>query len=515
MPIKRLNIPIRLNDLFKVIRFFNSREEELHVSYQDLKNQLQTDLTVTAGSSTLDGLTDVTITSVANGQVLVYDSATSQWINQTAGPATTLDGLTDVTIAAVANGQFLVYNSGTSQWQNLTVSIPTTINSLTDVNTPSPVNGNVLTWDSATSQWIALAPAYSSTFAGLSDVNVAGVADDNTIRYDAASSKWVPTNITPATSLNGLTDVTLSSPANGQILIYNSTTSKWENQNAPTGTGTVTNVATGTGLTGGPITTTGTISLNTKLAPADSIAGNAGKFLRVNSGATAVEYADALNGTGFVKASGTTITYDNSTYVPTSTSVSTTNSSLSGGGSLSSSLTLQLVNDSASPGNDKVYGTDSSGTKGWYNAATGGGITALTGDVAASGTGSVVATLASNLKTGSFGVTVDGVTGIVQVGTVGYVVMPYAGNITGFSITANVAGTVSFDITSASGAIPTVSIITSGYPTITGTNFTTSTAVGGWSTVFAAGDVFGFSVRASPAPATIKNATLTIRTTRT
>ena len=67
---------------------------------------------------------------------------------------------------------------------------------------------------------------------------------------------------------------------------------------APTGTGTVTNVATGTGLTGGPITTTGTISLNTKLAPADSIAGNAGKFLRVNSGATAVEYADVASGGG-------------------------------------------------------------------------------------------------------------------------------------------------------------------------------------------------------------------------
>jgi hypothetical protein len=148
---------------------------------------------------------------------------------------------------------------------------------------------------------------------------------------------------------------------------------------------------------------------------------------------------------------------------------------------------------------------------------SGGGITELTTDVTtpAASSGVTVATLAPNLKTGSFGVTVDGVTGIVQVGTIGYVVMPYAGNITGWSITANVAGTISFDITRSSGAIPTVSIITSGYPTITGTNFTTSTAVGGWSTSFLAGDVFGFSVRASPAPASIKNATLTIRTTRT
>lgn len=57
------------------------------------------------------------------------------------------------------------------------------------------------------------------------------------------------------------------------------------------GTGTVTEVDTGTGLTGGPITTTGTIALDSKLAPADSLTGNAGKFLRVNAGETAVEYA--------------------------------------------------------------------------------------------------------------------------------------------------------------------------------------------------------------------------------
>ena len=176
---------------------------------------------------------------------------------------------------------------------------------------------------------------------------------------------------------------------------------------------------------------------------------------------------------------------------------------------------VELDGDNASPGNDKVYGTSPTGVKGWYNAATGGGITALTGDVAASGTGSVVATLAPNLKTGSFGVTVDGVTGVVQVGNIGYVVMPYAGTITGWSITSNVVGTVSFDVTKASGAIPTISIITSNFPTISGINFDTQPVTGGqWTIAFAAGDVFGFSVRSSPAPSLIKNATLTIRTTR-
>lgn len=63
------------------------------------------------------------------------------------------------------------------------------------------------------------------------------------------------------------------------------------------GSGTVTSVATGTGLTGGTITTTGTISLDSKLSPADSLTGNSLKVLRVNAGETAVEYATPTTGT--------------------------------------------------------------------------------------------------------------------------------------------------------------------------------------------------------------------------
>lgn len=55
------------------------------------------------------------------------------------------------------------------------------------------------------------------------------------------------------------------------------------------GSGTVTEVDTGTGLTGGPITTTGTISLDSKLAPLDTL-GSAGQLIRVNAAATALEY---------------------------------------------------------------------------------------------------------------------------------------------------------------------------------------------------------------------------------
>lgn len=58
------------------------------------------------------------------------------------------------------------------------------------------------------------------------------------------------------------------------------------------GSGTVSSITAGTGLTAtptNPITTTGTILLNSKLAPLDTL-GSAGQLIRVNAGATALEY---------------------------------------------------------------------------------------------------------------------------------------------------------------------------------------------------------------------------------
>jgi hypothetical protein len=62
-------------------------------------------------------------------------------------------------------------------------------------------------------------------------------------------------------ALDGLTDVTLTSVSNGQLLAYDATAGYWKNATIGSGTGTVTSVATGAGLTGGPVTTTGTIAL--------------------------------------------------------------------------------------------------------------------------------------------------------------------------------------------------------------------------------------------------------------
>jgi parallel beta-helix repeat protein len=56
---------------------------------------------------------------------------------------------------------------------------------------------------------------------------------------------------------------------------------------------------------------------------------------------------------------------------PNTRTISTIDS-LTGGGDLTADRTLSLVNDSATPGNNKVYGTDGAGTKGWKNDPAGG-----------------------------------------------------------------------------------------------------------------------------------------------
>ena len=457
--------------------------------------------------------------------------------------------------------------------------------------------------------------------------------------------------------------------------------SAWVFDNSAYLTTAVTSVATGTGLTGGTITGAGTIQLNTKLAPADNLTGNALKYLRVNSGETAVEYATAsssggiLHGTtsgtdtytvtiigatayadgdaylirfaignttsatlninsqgaiplyrnndgpllgGDVLAGGEMICVYNSTlnifqcigvspnsliaYVTNDDSVTITKGqpvyAFSGTGDRmtvklayntgdsTSAQTVGLVLSTSIAANQKglimMQGlldglSNVKPVNGWadgspvYLGTTAGSITptkqyapnhlvylgfVTTANPGSAGrvyvrvqngfeldelhnvqaqtpanndtlyydntvtpkqwkTTSVNTLLNPSIKAGSFGVTVDGVTSVIQVGQTGFVTMPYAGTITGWSITTNAVGSIQFDVWKASGAIPTIanSIVASAPPTLTSAQFVTSTTLTGWTTTFSAGDVFGFYVNS--VSSTVKNATLTIRCTKT
>jgi len=80
----------------------------------------------------LTDLNDVVITTPSDGQALVYDSSSGDWVNET--PASTVDSLTDTTITTPSDEDILRYDSGTSKWVNEALP-PTVINTDGDPGT--------------------------------------------------------------------------------------------------------------------------------------------------------------------------------------------------------------------------------------------------------------------------------------------------------------------------------------------------------------------------------------------
>jgi hypothetical protein len=118
-----------------------------------------------------------------------------------------------------------------------------------------------------------------------------------------------------------------------------------------------------------------------------SFLGNQGRVVKVNDAATALEFGaigEGPAGTTFIALTdtpnvfGTSSTYysltvnsANSAVVFSANNVTTTNSLTGGGNPNSPAWTaLKLVNDTTTPGNNKYYGTNGSGTRGWQSIQT-------------------------------------------------------------------------------------------------------------------------------------------------
>lgn len=88
-----------------------------------------------------------------------------------------------------------------------------------------------------------------------------------------------------------------------------------------------------------------------------------------------------------------------------------------------------------------------------------------------------------------------------------------AGTIIEWALTGNPSGSLVLDIWKAAGAIPTGAntIVAAAPPTLTTQALNNSSALTGWTTSIAAGDVFGFSVTSAT---TVTKAILTLRIQR-
>jgi len=102
------------------------------------------------------------------------------------------------------------------------------------------------------------------------------------------------------------------------------------------------------------------------------------------------------------------------------------------------------------------------------------------------------------VNTGSFGITIDGAGSAITTGVKGYVVIPFSGTITGWTIVADQTGSIVVDIWKDTYANfpPTVAdtIAGSEKPTLSSARKNQDNSLSTWTTAVSSGDLIAFNV---------------------
>lgn len=153
------------------------------------------DNVASSGALTLSDLSNVLITSVQDGSVLSYSSASSKWVNAPLNLG--LDGLSDVSVTSVANKEVIIYDAGSSLFRNARIGI----SDIVSFNITSLANNDHLRWDSATDKWVNIPVDGMMTFNQLSDVTTTSVASNEFVKWDGTA--WVNSTVSPVITLGG------------------------------------------------------------------------------------------------------------------------------------------------------------------------------------------------------------------------------------------------------------------------------------------------------------------------
>jgi hypothetical protein len=140
------------------------------------------------------------------------------------------------------------------------------LSALSNVHNAAPTSGQVLTWDNPNSRWTPLAPA-----GGPANTDALTEGSTNLYFTNARADARADARISNA-SLGALLDVDVSGVANNSVIKWNSSSSKWE---------------IGTDVGGGGSGVDNFLALTDTPS---NFTSDAGKYLKVNSGETAIEF---------------------------------------------------------------------------------------------------------------------------------------------------------------------------------------------------------------------------------
>jgi len=194
----------------------------------------------------IDDLTDVNTYDAADGQALVYDSASGDWIP---GELTSsLAELSDVNTTGATDKNSLIYDEDSGIWIVGPGGGKFTVSTTAPAD---PQNGD--TWfnsetgqsylfyeDTDTGQWVEIAAPVVGflDIDQLNDVQITGASSGNVLKYNG--TQWVNdtielADISDTIELGTLDDTDVYDPADGDVLTYNASSGNWESAPIPPG----------------------------------------------------------------------------------------------------------------------------------------------------------------------------------------------------------------------------------------------------------------------------------------
>lgn len=133
-----------------------------------------------------------TISSASTDTTYPSAKAVYEAIQASPGGATSLENLTDVSITSVAQGETLVYDSAEGKWKNS--SVASSMSKFSATNPSLTANSGTCTWDIANTIGSKRVQVNVYELANYKEVIVGVSATDSTISVELTSSSDIPAN---------------------------------------------------------------------------------------------------------------------------------------------------------------------------------------------------------------------------------------------------------------------------------------------------------------------------------